>query len=252
MESATLVAAVLTAAGGTGVSAPVATGFWTITAGQLVPLVAALVAVGGVVATLLVNAASTRRQNLTTLYGDALAAVAGYLEGPYRILRKDGQASTRFTITSGLSDVKTDIDHHQALLRLHADPVVADAYDYYVTIAKTEAGKQMSAAWDAPPVKSDKDVNLVTPLPRGDGDEARAVVVDTMQAHLRRRWYHAETRTRFSTAARNARAAIDAYEQDAADKARQRDRAAAVESGRKPARRALAFRLGCRLVSRGR
>ena len=87
-------------------------------------------------ATLRANAKNARRQTLTTLYGDALGAVSGYLEGPYRVLRKDGEASTRFTLTSGISDLKTTIGHHQALMRLHADPVVADAYDHYVAVAR--------------------------------------------------------------------------------------------------------------------
>ena len=89
------------------------------------------------------------REARPTLYGDALGAVSEYLEGPYRILRKDGSAATRFAITSKLSDVKTVIDHHQALMRLHADPGVADAYDLYVNAAKAEAGKQMHDAWGA-------------------------------------------------------------------------------------------------------
>lgn len=212
--TATVVTALVADAGTGGEASAAAAGFWTVTAGQLIPLVAAIIAAGGVAATLLANAANTRRQNLTTLYGDALGAVSEYLEGPYRILRKDGEAATRFTITGNLSDVKTSIDHHQALLRLHADPVVADAYDHYVTIAKTEAGEQMHHAWKAPPVTRDEGVNLHVSLPRDASNNARKVVVEAMQAHLRYRRRNVATRDRFKKAKSDVNEAIRQYDID--------------------------------------
>lgn len=170
---------------------------WT----QVVTLAGALIAAAGVVITLLFNAAKSRRDALATLYADALGAVAEYLEGPYRILRKDGTATTRVAITSKLSDVKTAIDHNQALLRLHADPGVADAYDAFVQAAKDEAGKQMHAAWKAAPVTTDEGVNLHVSLPRGDSEAARARLVAVMQADLRRRWYKSDKDYRAAVAA---------------------------------------------------
>ena len=207
---------------------PMFLGLGDFTWAQVVVLAGALIAATGVGATLRANANNARRQTLTTLYGDALGAVSGYLEGPYRILRKDGEASTRFTLTSGISDVKTSIDHHQALMRLHADPVVADAYDHHVAVAKTEAGVQMQIAWEAPPVKRDTDVNLHTPLPRGNTDAALKVVAEVMQAHLRRRWYHAETRRRYNSAARKVTAAVEAGKVNESDKAQHAAPAAAA------------------------
>lgn len=169
---------------------------WT----QFVTLTGALIAASGVIITLLFNAAKSRRDALATLYADALGAVAEYLEGPYRILRKDGTATTRVAITSKLSDVKTAIDHNQALLRLHADPGVADAYDAFVRAAKDEAGKQMHAAWTADPVTTDEGVNLHVPLPRGNSEAARARLVAVMQADLKRRWYNRGSHSRYDKA----------------------------------------------------
>lgn len=163
---------------------------------QVVPIVAALIAAVGVAATLYINAARARRETLATLYGDALGAVAAYLEGPYRILKKDGTHQTRLAITSKLSDVSTSIDHHRALMRLHAPPMVADAYDHFVSTARGEAGKQMSAAWDVAPVTTDAGVNLGTALPRVESDKAQRIVLEMMQAQLRYRWYSAQTRDR--------------------------------------------------------
>lgn len=110
--------------------------------------------------------------------------------------------------------MKASIDHHQALLRLHADPVVADAFDLYVNIAKTEAGSQMHEAWKAAPVTRDEDVNLHNPLTRDASNATRGVAVEAMQAHLRRRWFHAETRERFKKAKRNVTAAVQQHAPD--------------------------------------
>ncbi|MEV8372655.1 hypothetical protein AB0P21_07950 [Kribbella sp. NPDC056861] len=181
--------------------APAEGGLGAFTWAQVVTLSGAFIAASAVVLTLLVNAARTRNESWATLYADALGAVAEYLEGPYRILRKDGQASTRFAITSKLSDVKASIDHSQALLRLHCDPAVADAFDHYVTTAKQEAGQQMHDAWLVDPVKTDAGVNLNVALPRDRSTAARAVLVEVMQSHLRRRWYSSSSRRRYKAAA---------------------------------------------------
>ena len=192
------------ATAGTG-STPAPHGLGDFTWTQVVTLLGALIAAGGVILTLLVNASRSRRDNLTTLYANALGAVAEYLEGPYRILRKDGEKATRFAITSKLSDVKTSIDHNQALLRLHADDGVADAYDAYVRAAKEEAGKQMHEAWKVPPVTTDEGVNLNVSLPRGDAEAARARLVEVMQADLHRRWWSRTSKDRYRGAVRAVR-----------------------------------------------
>jgi hypothetical protein len=175
-------------------------GLGAFTWAQVVTLSGAVIAASAVVLTLLVNAARTRHETWATLYADALGGVAEYLEGPYRILRKDGEASTRLAITSKLSDVKATIDHSQALLRLHCDAGVADAFDHYVTIAKQEAGQQMHDAWLVDPVTSDAGVNLNVALPRDRSAAARSVLVEVMQSHLRRRWYSRSSHTRYEAA----------------------------------------------------
>ena len=158
-------------------------------AAQTVTLTAAIIAVAGVAATILTASNRARREHRAGLYADALSAVGNYLEGPYRIRRKDGSAAHRNTISAGLSDVKAAIDHSQALLRLHADRGVADAYDDYVTAAKYEAGQQMHDAWIVPPISQDQEVNLNTPYDRTLSDKYRKQIVAIMQADLARRWW---------------------------------------------------------------
>lgn len=158
---------------------------WT----QAVTLAGALVAASMVVLTLIINAARARRDALAALYAEALGAVSDCLEGPYRILRKDRTATTRFAITNQLSGVKSAIDHHQAMLRLQAPPHIADAYDDYVDAAKREAGRQMHDAWLKDPVTTDARVNLGVSLPRTNSDAARGRLCNLMQADQRYRWF---------------------------------------------------------------
>ena len=65
-------------------------------AAQTVTLTAALIAVLGVAATILTTANRTRREHRAGRYADALSAVGNYLEGPYRIRRKDGWVCQRW------------------------------------------------------------------------------------------------------------------------------------------------------------
>lgn len=158
-------------------------------AAQTVTLTAAIIAVLGVAATILTTANRTRREHRAGLYAEALSAVGNYLEGPYRIRRKDGTPAHRNTISAGLSDVKAAIDHSQTLLRLHAPPGVADAYDDYIDAAKREAGQQMHQAWIAPPITCDSEVNLHAAYDRTISARYRRQVVAVMQADLSRRWW---------------------------------------------------------------
>jgi hypothetical protein len=158
-------------------------------AAQTATLAAALIAVIGVTATILTTSARARREHKADLYASALGGVADYLEGPYRIRRKDGTSAHRNAITAALSDVKSAIDHSQELLRLHAPAGVANAYDDYVLAARVEAGGQMSQAWLVPAIKKDSDVNLHKPFDRTLSEKYRSHVVKVMQADLaRRRW----------------------------------------------------------------
>lgn len=171
-------------------------------AAQTVTLTAAIIAVAGVAATILTASSRARREYRAGLYADALSAVGNYLEGPYRIRRKDGSSAHRNTISAGLSDVKATIDHSQALLRLHSAPGVADAYDDYVAAAKCEAGQQMHDAWIVAPISQDQEVNLGTPYDRTLSDRYRRQILDVMQADLARRWWRPSRRYALSVGRR--------------------------------------------------
>lgn len=127
-----------------------------------------------------------RRAERATLYGNAIAAVENYLEGPYRIHRKDGSKETRFAITSATSDAKSAISLHQALLEMHAPPEVCAAYYAFVDAAIAEAGPQMTAAWMVNAITTDDQVPLGVGYARTDSDAKRATLVTTMKVDLTR------------------------------------------------------------------
>lgn len=125
-----------------------------------------------------------RRQQRATFYAEAVRAVEDYLEAPYRIRRRDGSAAARRELTQQVSDVKSRISFYTAWMAIHGADDVAGAYDTFVRAAQSEAGQQMTAAWQSRPTKKDRDVPIGSPLPRARSDDARATLLAAMQADL--------------------------------------------------------------------
>ncbi|KZF04498.1 MAG: hypothetical protein WBD41_00720 [Rhodococcus sp. (in: high G+C Gram-positive bacteria)] len=146
-------------------------------------LAAALAAVVAVVG-YIIQRKIARRSERADLYADALGAVEVYLEGPYRIRRKTKDPNNWSALSSALSDCKTAVSHHQALLRLHAPAAVAVAYDQFVNAAQREAGPKMTEAWSTPPLKRPRDVPLGVGYRRSNSDARRAELVDAMSTDL--------------------------------------------------------------------
>lgn len=153
----------------------------TIIAGIGAALIAALVAVAGYT----LQQRAGRREQRATMYAQALQAVEDYLEGPYRIRRRDGTTEARTRITEQISATKSKINFSQAWLRIHSPTEVADAYDAYVLTAQHEAGPQMTAAWRTRPTKRDDSVPLGRAYPRDASNRCRAKVVEAMRRDLR-------------------------------------------------------------------
>jgi hypothetical protein len=153
----------------------------TIIASIGAALIAALVAVYGYAW----QQRATRRERRATMYAQALQAVEDYLEGPYRICRRDGSAAARREITEQLSGIKSRINFHQAWLRIHGTAAVASAYEEFVLAAQQEAGRQMTDAWRSPPTRRDRDVPLGRPFDRQRADAALSKVLAAMRRDSR-------------------------------------------------------------------
>ncbi|MGV0152909.1 hypothetical protein ACSW29_06185 [Rhodococcus sp. GB-02] len=174
------------ATGSTGESSGFFTGFeWSDGATIIAAIIAALIAASIAVVGYSIQRKITRRSERANLYGDAIGAVEAYLEGPYRIRRKIDESSNWFMLSSALSDAKTAISHHQALIEMHAPSEVHTAYKAFVDTAIREAGPQMTRAWSAPPVNAPTDVPLGTGYDRTDSDGKRAQLVSVMASDLK-------------------------------------------------------------------
>ena len=80
----------------------------------------------------------------------------------------------------------TRISLHQALLEMHAPTTVTTAYKTFVNAATTEAGPQMTAAWNLPAATEDTHVPLGRPYERTRSNYARTALVRAMKADLGR------------------------------------------------------------------
>lgn len=152
-------------------------------------LLAALIAVAGVVIGFGVTSAHSRRERRAQTYAESIQAVSDYLEGPYRVARCHNKAAERAALSTDISAIQGRIDAHTVLLRLHATEAVADAYDSYVRAARVEAGRQMAAEWNRAPAKKHRDMNMLQPFDRTASSTERKKVIDSMERDLGRRWW---------------------------------------------------------------
>ncbi|KQY96822.1 hypothetical protein ASD19_09740 [Microbacterium sp. Root53] len=140
---------------------------WEGTAGLLAGMVAASLVLSGFA----VDRRVRRRARRAEAYAGALQAVHDYLEAPYRIRRGSGSASDRYALVALVSDIQSRIAYHEALLALVGPETVCAGYSTLVEEARKEAGRAMTAAWEARPTRRDAQVPLGGPLythPRSD------------------------------------------------------------------------------------
>lgn len=152
-------------------------------------LLAALIAVTGVIIGFGVTSAHSRRERRAQTYADSIQAVSEYLEGPYRVARCHNSAAERAALSTDISRIQARIDAHKVLLRLHAPKRVANAYDAYVAAARTEAGRQMTAEWNKPPAKKHRDMNVLQPFDRTGSSTKKDELLKAMERDLGRRWW---------------------------------------------------------------
>ena len=152
-------------------------------------LLAAVIAVAGLVLGFAVTSAQSRRERRARDYAEAIGAVSDYLEGPYRVARCHNNAAERYAISTDISVIQGRIDASAALLRLHAPQRVADAYDAYVAAARREAGRQMAAEWRKPPARRHRDMNMHQPFDLTASKAAKARLIWAMERDMGKRWW---------------------------------------------------------------
>lgn len=127
---------------------------------------------------------TARRDQRAQVYAAAVQAVEDYMEFPYRIRRRDGSVASRSALTQQLSDVKSSIEYHQALLSIHAPVRVAELYGSFAGTARTAAGPVMTEAWGQSATHTDADVPLGRRLDRAGVDAARDRLITAMREDL--------------------------------------------------------------------
>ncbi len=107
------------------------------------------------------------------------------MEGPYRrILRRDGSPETRREITLYMSLVQSRISFYSGWMAIHGNESARAAYERFVAAARSEAGKQMTAAWKSRPAKKERDVPVGRPRPSPRTDAAREALLAVLRAEL--------------------------------------------------------------------
>lgn len=127
----------------------------------------------------------SRRERRAEIYSEALRAVEDYLEAPYLVRRRDGSASARQSIATRISEIQSRLSYYSALLEIHADSEICDAYRRLVSVARVEAGREMSEAWKSLPTTRDHDVPICTRHDRSRSDEARHSFIDVIKRRER-------------------------------------------------------------------
>lgn len=157
-------------------------------AGDKIALVAVIVSVVGLAVTIGVavfnvvkQQKENRRQERAKAYAEAIRAVDDYLETPYRIRRRNGSVEHRWQLTESISETQSRINFHKGWLRINASKDVYDAYIEFIKAAKTEAGAQMTASWNGPVTKKDRQVPLGAGLPQPESEAAKEVLVEAMK-----------------------------------------------------------------------
>jgi hypothetical protein len=125
----------------------------------LVPAAAAVLALFGVLVTLVVNGIRAERQRRRDLHARALAVITAYGEMPYRIRRRPPGAEHRARLSDELSLVKAEVDTCQVLLAADGDEKLSDAYDALYAVARRTVGKEAHDAWTVPVIEDDAEMN---------------------------------------------------------------------------------------------
>lgn len=130
--------------------------------GDLVRDFGPMLALIGVALTLLVNGWREERRRRREIHARALEAVAQYHEMPFLIRRRrdDAPSVERVRLTERFADVQAELACCEALVRADKDADVRNAFCALVLSLRSHAGREASAAWNSPPIRSDREMGM--------------------------------------------------------------------------------------------
>jgi hypothetical protein len=127
----------------------------------IAPLIAAAIALIGVLITLVVNGRRAERERLRSLYAGGWAAVQAYKEMAFAIRRRNAEdrAGERVRLSEALRDIQENLAYHEALIGNERSGKVAAEYRTLVAKTREIAGGIIRRSWDEEAITSDRDMH---------------------------------------------------------------------------------------------
>jgi len=127
----------------------------------VIPLVAAAIALLGVLITLIVNGRRAERERLRALYAGGWAAVQAYKEMAFAIRRRsiDDRAAERVRLSDALREIQRDLAYNEALIGHERSGRVASEYCTLVAGTREIAGAIIRRSWNEDPIGSDTEMH---------------------------------------------------------------------------------------------
>jgi hypothetical protein len=127
----------------------------------VIPLIAAAIALFGVLLTLIVNGYRANRERRRELFAGGWAAVQSYKEMAFAIRRRSSNdpAAERVRLSEALREIQHDISFHEAMIGRDPSDAVACMYSELVKKTRTVAGGIIKRSWDEPPIDTDSEMH---------------------------------------------------------------------------------------------
>jgi hypothetical protein len=127
----------------------------------VIPLIAATIALFGVLVTLVVNGYRANRERRRELFAGGWAAVQSYKEMAFAVRRRSAAdpAGERVRISEALRETQHDISFHEAMIGRDPANGVASAYLELVQKTREIAGGIIKRSWDEPPIDVDAEMH---------------------------------------------------------------------------------------------
>jgi hypothetical protein len=127
----------------------------------VIPLVAAAIALVGVLVTLIVNGYRDNRERRRELFAGGWAAARSYKEMAFAVRRRSSAdpAGERVRISEALREIQRDVSFQEAMIGRDPADEVASAYLELVRKTREIAGEIIKRSWDAPPIDADSEMH---------------------------------------------------------------------------------------------
>lgn len=127
----------------------------------IVPVIAATLALLGVIMTLWTSGRRAHRERLRELYAGGWSAVQAYKKMAFAVRRRnlEERAAERVRLSDVMREIQQDIAYHEALIGRERSGRVAAEYRNLVTKTREIAGGIVRRSWNEEPISSDTQMH---------------------------------------------------------------------------------------------